>query len=82
VEFRQQALTIDIKIKEVLVKAHNSVRKVKRYHALLRRVYQILGIKLPNTPKELILQIAIKAVNDLVGPNGIMPTLLVFGAYP
>jgi hypothetical protein len=82
VEFRQQALTIDIEIKEVLVEAYNSVGKVKRYHAPLRRVYQILGIELPNTPKELILQMAIKAVNDLVGPDGIVPTLLVFGAYP
>ena len=25
---------------------------------------------------------AIKAVNDLVRPNGIIPTLLVFSAYP
>ena len=25
---------------------------------------------------------AVKAVNDLVGPNSIIPTLLVFGAYP
>ena len=24
---------------------------------------------------------AVKAVNDLVGPNGIIPTLLVFGVY-
>ena len=24
---------------------------------------------------------AVKAVNDLIGPNGIVPTLLVFGAY-
>jgi hypothetical protein len=25
---------------------------------------------------------AVKAVNDLAGPNGIIPTLLVFRAYP
>ncbi len=25
---------------------------------------------------------AVKAVNDLAGPDGIVPTLLVFGAYP
>ena len=25
---------------------------------------------------------AVKAVNDLAGPNGIIPTLLVFSAYP
>jgi hypothetical protein len=28
------------------------------------------------------LQITVKAVNDLVGSDGIVPTLLVFGAYP
>ena len=25
---------------------------------------------------------AIKAINNIVGPNSIIPTLLVFGAYP
>ena len=25
---------------------------------------------------------AVKAVNDTAGPNGIVPTLLVYGAYP
>ena len=25
---------------------------------------------------------AVKAVNNLVGPNGIIPTLLVFNVYP
>ena len=25
---------------------------------------------------------AIKAVNDSAGPNGLIPTLLVFGAFP
>ena len=32
--------------------------------------------------KEIILQIAVKAINNLVGPNRIIPTLLVFGIYP
>ena len=30
----------------------------------------------------MILQMAIKAVNDSTGLDGLMPTLLVFGAYP
>ena len=25
---------------------------------------------------------AVKAVNDTAGPNGLIPTLLVYGAYP
>jgi len=30
----------------------------------------------------MILQMAVKVVNDTIGPNGLVPTLLVFGAYP
>jgi hypothetical protein len=29
-----------------------------------------------------MLQMAVKAINDLAGPDGIVPTLLVFGVYP
>ena len=28
------------------------------------------------------LQMALKAINDTAGPNGLVPTVLVFGAYP
>jgi hypothetical protein len=65
----------------VPVKAHNSIGKVERYHSLLRRAYKILSSELPLANKEAILQITVKAVNDSVGPDGIVPTLLVFRAY-
>ena len=32
--------------------------------------------------KEMVLKIAIKVVNNTVVPNGLVSTLLVFGAYP
>jgi hypothetical protein len=32
--------------------------------------------------KEAILQITVKTVNNSAGPDGIVPILLVFGAYP
>ena len=35
-----------------------------------------------NIQKELALQMAIKAVNDTASPNRLVPTLLVYGAYP
>jgi hypothetical protein len=51
---------------------------------VLRRAYQIITEELQGsgTTKELNLQIAVKAVNDTAGPNGLVLTLLVFGAYP
>jgi hypothetical protein len=71
-----------IEVKEVPVEVHNSVGKVERYHILLRRAYDIISIELEGASKDLILQMAVKAVNDSAGPDGLVPTLLVFGAYP
>jgi len=44
-----------IKVKEVPIKAHNSIRKVERYYALLRYVYKIISLELEDTSKELTL---------------------------
>ena len=71
-----------IKVKEVPVKAYNSVGKVEWYYMPLRRAYEIISLELKGASEELTLQIAVKAVNDSAGPDGLVPTLLVFGAYP
>ena len=44
-----------IKVKEVPIKIYNSIRKVKRYYILLRRIYKIISLKLKGTNKELTL---------------------------
>ena len=44
-----------IKVKEVPVKAYNSVRKVERYYVLLRRVYKIISSELEDASEELTL---------------------------
>jgi hypothetical protein len=51
---------------------------------VLRKAYQIITEELQGsgTTKELNLQIAVKAVNNTAGPDGLVLTLLVFGAYP
>jgi hypothetical protein len=68
----------------VPVKAYNSVGQVERYYALLRRAYEIIQDELKDEQidKEIMLQMAVKAINDSAGPNGIISILLVFGAYP
>jgi hypothetical protein len=71
-----------ILIKAVLVEAHWSVRLVKQAHLALRRAYQIITDKCKDIHKELALQMAIKAINDTTSPNRLVPTLLVYRAYP
>ena len=81
-EFKYNAELMGIKVKSVPVESHNSVGLVERYHGPLRRAYQIITAEIPDIAKDIALQMALKALNDSVGPNGLVPTLLVYGAYP
>ena len=55
---------------------------VKCYYGLLRRIYYIIIKELLDINKDIALKIAFKAINDYIGPNSLIPTLLVFRAYP
>ena len=81
-EFKEYANTMGIRAQAVPVEAHNSIGMVERYHGPLRRIYQIIRVELPDLSEEAALQMAFKAINDTAGPDGLVPTLLVFGAYP
>jgi hypothetical protein len=83
-EFRQLAATMGITTKSVPVEAYWSIGQVERAHPILRRAYCIIAeeLKSEGISKQTMLQMAVKAVNDTSGPDGLVPTLLVFGAYP
>ncbi len=72
-----------INVQEILIKAYNNISLVKKYHVLLRRVYKILRNKLREDKinKELVLQIAVKAVNNIASLNKLVPILLIFSTY-
>jgi hypothetical protein len=70
-----------ITTKIVLVEVYWSIRKVKHYYIVLRRVYQIISKKLLNLNKEIALQIAVKAINNIVGLNRLILILLVFSTF-
>jgi hypothetical protein len=72
-----------IEIEEIPVKAHYSIGKIEKYHAFMKRAFEIITANLSNTIiSKHILQIAIKAVNDTAGSDGLVPILLVFGTFP
>ena len=92
-EFQQYANSLTIIIKEVPVEAANIMGLVKCYYKPLCQAYEIINNKFKDknnlngnsngsTPKALILQMAVKVINDTAGHDGLVPTLLVFGAYP
>lgn len=81
-EFHSEVAGLGSSIKVVGVEGHNSIGKVERYHWPVKRVYYILCEEMPNMSPADRLQMAVKAVNDTAGPDGLTPTLLVFGAFP
>jgi hypothetical protein len=81
-EFKSYATALGTTTKSVPVEAHNSIGMVERYHGPLRRVYSIINTELPDLGKNKKLQMAFKALNDSIGPDGLVPTLLVYGAWP
>ena len=81
-EFRDNARVMNIEPLQKPVEAHHSIGRVERYHVPLRRAYNIIGEEDPGLSKQMRLQMAFKAVNDTAGPDGLVPTVLVFGPYP
>ncbi len=81
-EFRQYVANMGIIIKNAPIEVHHSIGMVERYHGPLRQVYSIITTEIPGIEPELALQMSFKAINDSVGPNRLVPTLLVFDAYP
>ena len=64
------------------VESHNSLGVGERYHARLRRFYRKVKLEFPQLSKDIILRLAVKAMNDTMGENGLVPSLLVFGIIP
>jgi hypothetical protein len=55
---------------------------VKCYYGPLCHIYHIIIAELLDINKDMALQMAFKAINDSIGLNSLIPTLLVFRAYP
>jgi len=82
-EFRNNTKIIGITYKEMPIEAHWALGKVKYSHSPLRRAFKILKAEISYCiDNKILLQMAVKALNDTVGLNGIILTLLVFRAYP
>ena len=80
-EFKENATAAGITVMEAPVESPSTMTHFKRYHAPLRAAYTKNRETLPRSEtNEECLQLATKAVNDTMGPDGLIPTLLVFGS--
>lgn len=81
-KFKQYIANIDIIIKNALVKAYYFILSIiKHYYRPLQRVYSIIIIKISSIKPNLALQISLKIINNSIGLDGPVFTLLIFGVY-
>ncbi|CDF34787.1 unnamed protein product [Chondrus crispus] len=62
--------------------SHNSIGIGERYHAPLRRIFRVIRSQYPKLDPEIAIRLAVKAANDTLGPNGYVPSRLVYGVDP
>ena len=78
-QFLDSAEAEGISVLEAPIESRNTISHVERYHAPLRVAYEKIRDSLPKSETD-CLQMAVKSVNDTIGPEGLCPTLLVYGA--
>ena len=69
-------------MKDVPTESPNSMGLGERYHGPLRRIFLKLNEDASLLDDNLKLNFAYKSMNDTLGPEGYVPTLLVYGMLP
>lgn len=64
------------------VNTHSSLRTGEKLHGTLRKRFLKVKHAHPNIPNRYILRVAVKAMNDTINENGLVPSRLVFGIIP
>lgn len=80
--FSDNSAEVVMKLQFSGVESHNSIGVGGKYHDPLRRVFKNFIDDVPLMEKETALRLTLKWCNDKHGPNGLVPTLLVFGTMP
>jgi hypothetical protein len=81
-EFKSNCAVHEIELRSTGTESHSSLGAGERYHDPLRRVYQKLSLENRYVPRESLLQASVYAMSSTMGPEGLIPALLVFGMIP
>ncbi len=80
--FAELSVIHGVNVEQSGVESHNSLGIGERYHKPLRDTYRKLKLDYPSMQRQLLLALSVKAMNDTLGPEGTVPSALVFGEFP
>lgn len=64
------------------VHSYSAIGIGERYHTPLRRIFLEVCEDVPDLDHHIALQLNVKAMNDTMGHEGLVPSLLVSGTLP
>ena len=80
--FKKALMHFGIVAKPVPTEAQNAFSVGERYQGPLRRIFTKVKIEFPSLDNDTALSVAVMALNNTARPEGLTPTLLVFGTVP
>lgn len=80
--FCKMALANGIQLQFSDAQLHNSLGGMETYCEPLRRVFRILRLQYPIMESDTILRYGVKRLTGMIGPSGLVPSLLVSGSLP
>jgi hypothetical protein len=78
-EFHNLCEQHDIIIRHTPIEQHNALGQGEQFHCSLRRTFNKVSLDYPNVPREVLLQLAVYALNTSANAHGLVPCFLVFG---
>lgn len=78
--FQANAELLHIATKAVPVECLNLITIVEKYYGPLRRAFNIVKEEASDFDEEESFQLAVKSIEDIAGPDDLVPTLLVYDA--
>ncbi len=76
------AKAVGTDVQESGVEARNSLGSVERHHLPLRPIFHKIREKHPKIDKNITPKLAVKAMNDTMRPEGLVPSYRVFDCIP
>ena len=80
--FIRMASLDGIQVERTGIESHNGLSICERYHSPIRSTVRKILTVHPKSNFDLVLALAVKALNDTSGPEGLVPSALVFGEFP
>ena len=72
----------DVSVFRTGIESHTSMGIGERYHAPLRNTFRKLKLDYSLVDPSLLLSMSVFAMNITLGPEGVVPSVLVFGEFP